>query len=1056
MSIYSQSVKNPITTALVYVAIGIIGIFSLTRLAIDFLPDLGSNTIIVFATYEGASPSDIENNVTKPLENVLATVSDLKHISSSSRENYCILILEFQYGIDIDEATNNVRDKLDMVTPMLPDKVKKPYIFKFSTDDIPIMMVSVESKESTHALYKILDDKVSSPISRINGVGTVSISGAPQREIDIYCDPYKLESYKLSIEQITQVVAMENRNVPLGSMDVGSQTYSMRVQGEFVDARQMRDIVVGSFNNQNVYLRDVAVVSDTIQERLQESYTNGIQGALLVIQKQSGANSVQIIKKINALMPDLQKTLPPDVKLSTVFDTSESIINTIDSLKEAIIVILILVVFIIMFFLGRWRATFIIAITIPVSLIAAFIYLLMSGNTINIISLSSLSLAIGLVVDDAIVVLENISTHIDRGSKPRSAAVFATSEVSLSVIASTLVILAVFLPLTMLQGMSGVLFRQLGWIVSIVITISMVASLTLTPMMSAYMLKPNAKRGKVFMILYAPIEKALHKLDNGYAKLLGWAVNHKLAVIVTATVIFVSSLMLLKVIPSEFFPVQDNARIGVTIKFPIGTRMETCRAFSKEFSDKLREEYPEITRVNFSVGQPADNNTWGKFQDNGSHIISMTIRMLKKTERERGIQEIADGIRDDLKKYPEINSYAVSTGGGMMGGQSNVTVEIYGYDFEITDRFAAEVAAKMQKIKGCTEVNISRSEYAPEIHVDFDRVKLAENGLNLVTASTYIQNRFSGAIASYFREEGDEYYVRVRYAPQFRQNLDAIEDIIVYNAQGNGIKVRELGTVVERLTPPTIERKDRERVVKVVGIVGTGAALSQIADDTKQVLSEIETPAGIYTELAGTYQDQQESFGDILLLIGLIIVLVYIVMASQFESFTYPFVIMFSIPFALTGVFIGLALTKTALGIMALLGIMMLIGIVVKNGIVLIDYTSLCRERGMSINEAVVAGGRSRLRPILMTTATAVLGMIPLAVGKGEGAEMWNSLGMTVAFGLTFSTLITLLLIPILYASFGHFGAWRKRRKNSELLCDTKEHFERKTGFEPATLSLGS
>jgi HAE1 family hydrophobic/amphiphilic exporter-1 len=1029
MSIYSKSVKNPITTALVYVAIAILGVYSLSKLAIDFMPDLGSNTILVFTTYNGASPTDIENNVSKPLENILTTVSDLKHISTSSRENYSVIVLEFQYGIDIDEATNNVRDKLDMVTPMLPDNVNKPYIFKFSTADIPIMMVSVESKESTNALYKILDDKVASPISRINGVGTVSISGAPQREINIYCDPYKLESYGLTIEQITQVIRMENLNLPLGSMDVGSQTYSMRVQGEFVDAGLMNDMVVGSFNNRNVYLRDVAMVADTIQERLQEVYTNGIQGGLLVIQKQSGANSVQICKKINAMLPDLHKNLPPDIKLDPIFDTSESIINTIDSLKEAIVVILILVVFIIMMFLGRWRATFIIAITIPVSLIAAFIYLLMSGNTLNIISLSSLSIAIGMVVDDAIVVLENISKHIDRGSKPRSAAVFATSEVSLSVIASTLVLLAVFLPLTMLQGMAGILFRQLGWIVSIVIAVSLVSALTLTPMMSAYMLKPNARRGKWFMVIFAPVEKALNKLDNVYGKLLHWSVTHKLIVVFAAILIFGSSMLLLKIIPSEFFPVQDNARIGVTVKFPIGTRMETCRTFADEFQKKLREDYPEILHANFTVGQPDDNNTWGKLQDNGSHIISMTIKMLKKTERKRSIAEIADGIRAELKKYPEINSYAVSTGGGMMGGQSNVVVEVYGYDFNITDKYAAEVATKMREIKGCTEVNISRSEYAPEIQVDFDRKKLAENGLNLATASTYIQNRFSGSIASFYREDGDEYYIRVRYAPQFRQSLEAIEDITVYNAQGNGIKVRELGNVVEVLTPPTIERKDRERIIKVTGIVGKGAALSQIADATKELLENLETPPEISTIISGTYQDQQESFSDLFLLLALIVTLVYIVMASQFESFTYPFVIMFAIPFAFTGVFIGLAVTKTALGLMALLGIVMLVGIVVKNGIVLIDYTILCRERGMSINEAVVAAGRSRLRPILMTTLTTVLGMIPLALGKGEGAEMWNSLGMTVAWGLTFSTLITLVLIPILYASFAHFGAWRKRRK---------------------------
>jgi len=558
--------------------------------------------------------------------------------------------------------------------------------------------------------------------------------------------------------------------------------------------------------------------------------------------------------------------------------------------------------------------------------------------------------------------------------------------------------------------------------------ISLISALTLTPMMAAYMLKPNARRGKLFMKFYAPVEKGLGKLDMAYGKLLKWAVTHKLIVVLTAIVIFISSLMLIKIIPTEFFPVQDNARMSINIKFPIGTRMETCRAFADKFQQKLRNEYPEILRINFNVGQPDNNNTWAKFQDNGSHVVAMNIRLLKKTQRKRGLLEIADGIRKELKQYPEINTFAVSTGGGMMGGQSNVTVEIYGYDFDVTDKFAAEIAAKMRQIKGCTEANISRSEYAPEIQVDFDRRKLAENGLNLATASTYIQNRFSGSIASFYREDGDEYYIKVRYAPQFRQSTDAIEDITVYNAQGNGIKVRELGKVGERLTPPTIERKDRERVVKVVGVVGSGAALSQIADATKEILNQAETPAGVSTILSGTFQDQQEAFSDLFLLGLLIVILVYIVMASQFESFTYPFVIMFSILFALSGVFIGLAVTKSALGLMAALGIVMLVGIVVKNGIVLIDYTILCRERGMSINEAVVTAGRSRLRPILMTTLTTVLGMVPLAVGKGEGAEMWNSLGTTVAWGLSFSTLITLILIPILYATFAHFGAWRKRR----------------------------
>lgn len=1034
MSLYQSAVRKPIMTALVYVAVAIIGIFSLVNLPVDLFPDMGENTIMVFTTYPGASASDVENNVSKPLENVLNGVSDLKHISSDSRENYSIVFLEFEYGIDIEDATNDVRDKLDMVSSMLPDDANTPFLFKFSVDDMPILMLSVQSGASTNALYKILDDRVVSPLSRVGGVGTVSISGAPQREIQIYCDPYKLEAYNLTIEAIAGVVGAENRNLPLGSMDIGSETYSMRVQGEFSEAKQMENIVVGSFNNQNIYLRDVAVVKDTVQERMQEVYNNGVRGAMIVVQKQSGANSVQISEKVMSMIPDIQKTLPSDVKLGVIANTSESIVNTINSLEESIILILVLVVLVVLFFLGRWRATFIIAIVIPVSLVGAFIYLGFTGNTLNIISLSSLSIAIGMVVDDAIVVLENISTHIERGSRPKSAAVFATSEVSLSIIATTLVLLAVFIPLTFLEGVAGIMFKQLGWIVSIVIIISTLAALTLTPMLSSIMLKNNPNRGKVFNAIYTPIEKFLDWLDKIYANMLGWCVSRKGVVLIVAMLIFGSSLLLFKFIPTEFFPTQDQARLSATVKLPIGTRMETSRAFALDFVEQVKKDYPEVLMINFSVGQPDDDNTFGMLSQNGSHIVKFNVRLTKKTERKRSLNEIADNLRADLAKYPEVNTYIVSSGGGM-GGQNSVDVELYCYDLDITDKFAADLKSRMEKVPGCSEVSISREEYTPEFQVDFDREKLAEHGLNLTTAASYVRNRFNGYTASYYREDGDEYNIKVRYAPEYRESIESIENILVYNNQGVGVRVKDLGTVVERLTPPTISRKDRERMVKVSCVVAKDAVLSELVAETEKVLNDMEIPSSLMYEIGGAWEDQQESFADMIMIMVLIVILVYIVMASQFESFSYPFIIMFSIPFALTGVLIGLAVSNTPLGIMAMVGILLLIGIVVKNGIVLVDYTILCCERGQSINEAIVTAGRSRLRPILMTTLTTVLGMIPLAVDKGEGAEMWNSLGTVVSWGLSLSTLVTLVLIPILFGIF----AERKEKKAAKKALKVQE-----------------
>lgn len=1034
MSIYATAVKKPVSTALVFVAIAILGLFSLSRLSIDLYPEIETNTIMVMTAYPGASASDIEMNVSKPMENVLNSVSDLKHITSQSKENISIITLEFEYGTDIDVATNDVRDKLDMVESQLPDDVENPVIFKFGTDDIPILLLSVTAEESTQALYKILDDKVANPLARVSGVGAVSISGAPIREVQVYCDPYKLEAYGLTIEGIANVIAQENRNTPGGNIDIGSNTYSLRVQGEFSDANQILDLVLGSKDGKNIYVRDIARVEDNVEERAQETFNNGKKGGMIVIQKQSGANSVNISKKVKEKLPEIQASLPSDVKLGVIVDTSTNILNTIDSLQETITITFVIVMLVVFIFLGRWRATFIIVLTIPISLVGAFIYLLASGNTLNIISLSSLSIAIGMVVDDAIVVLENVTTHIERGSKPKQAAVHATNEVAISVIASTLTMLAVFLPLTMITGMAGVLFRQLGWIVSIIMIISTTAALTLTPMLCSQMLRLDPKKGKLYILFFTPIEKALGALDNGYASFLNWCVRHRKSVVAIAVLVFAGSMMLMPNVKTEFFPTQDNARISIKIQLPIGTRQDISRELALRIDKELREKYPEITASNFTEGQADTDNTFASLSENGTHIISFNIRLLNVGERKRGLIEITDLIRQDIAKYPEIKKYEVIAGGSSgMGGQTTVDIEVYGFDFAQTDAVAAEIAKRMRTIKGCSQVNISREDYIPEYQIDFDREKLAMNGLNITTASAYLRNRINGSIASKYREDGDEYDIKVRYAPEFRQSVEDLENIIIYNNEGKGVRIRDIGKVVERMTPPTIERKNRERIITVSGVVGPGAALSDLVNATQKELDNIDFPSSVSYVMGGTYEDQQDTFSDLGILMALIVILVFIVMAAQFESLTDPFVIMFSIPFAFTGIVLGLVITDTPLGVMALIGVIMLMGIVVKNGIVLIDYTILCRERGMSIVTSVVTAGKSRLRPVLMTTLTTVLGMVPMAIGTGEGAEMWRSMGMTVAWGLSVSTLITLIIVPVVYCVFAGNGVRRRHRKLAKL-----------------------
>ena len=1020
MSIYRKAVNNPVTTALVFITLAIFGVFSLVNISLDRFPKFDANVVMVMSSYPGASAEDIETNLTKVLENSLNGVSDLKNISSTSRENISLITLEFVEGVDIDVATNDVRDKLDMVNSVLPDGASLPVIFKFSADDMPIMIMAATANESLSALEKILDDKVATPLARVSGVGTVSVAGAPQREIQVYVDPNKLEAYGLTISGIAGTIATENRNIPSGSIDIGSNTYALRVEKEFTAADQMLDIVVGHVHGKTVYLRDVARVIDGVEERYQEAYINGIQGAQIVIQKQSDANTVNVIKGVKKEMKNIEKGLPSDIKITTVMDSSDNILNTLNSLAETILVTFLIVMLVVYLFLGRWRATFIIVLAIPISLLASLMYLWATGNTLNIVSMSALSIAIGMVVDDAIVVLENISTHLERGAKPKEAAVHATQEVGISVIASTLTMLAVFMPLTLVKGMAGLMFKQLGWITSIIMIVSTIGALTLIPMLCAKFLRFKPKHGKMHDIIFGTFNKFIDKVSVGYGHLINWCVLHRPVVILTALGVFVATIAgLYPLIETEFMPSSDQGRITVQLELPAGTGQSITRDLGHEIYGKFVDNIPEIVNCSFSLGQADSDNSFAAMQTNGTHVISYNVNIGSMEERERSQAEIADVIRAILADYPQIKKTRVTegAGGGGMGGASTVDVEIYGHDFETSDQIGKQIQEKMLASGAFPQVLISRDEYTPEYQVDFDREKLAINGLNSSTAASFLSAAINGTTQSFYREDGDEYDIRVRYAPEFRTGIEDIENIMIYNTRGQGFRIKDLGTVIESQVPPSITRKNRERVLTVSGVVSKDMSLSKAVKMTEAAIADVDMPGELTYKIAGSFEKMQETFGDLIMLLIMIIILVYVVMASQFESFMSPFVIMFSIPFAFVGVFLGLVLTGTPLGTMGMIGVLILMGIVVKNGIVLIDYTILMRERGFGIVESTVIAAKSRLRPILMTTLTTVLGMIPMAVGQGEGSEMWRSLGMVVAFGLSVSTLVTLVIIPTVYAS---------------------------------------
>ncbi len=1036
MKIYETAVRKPVSTILIFIGAIILGLFSLNKLSIDLYPEMDFPALSVMTTYAGASAADIEQNVTKVLEDNLNTISNLKKITSKSQDNMSIITLEFEWGSNLDEASNDVRDVLGRIETYLPDNVDKPMIIKFNSSMIPILFLYATANESYNGLYKMLDEKVANPINRINGVGAVSISGSPTREVQINVDPQKLEAYRLSVEQIGQIIAQENANIPAGAIDIGSERLALRIEGEFTESVMLKDIVVTRVGDKVIHLSDVATVKDTIKTMTVDETINGQKGVRIIIQKQSGANSVQIAKAVRDLLPSLRNTLPPDVKLEVLNDTSLYISNSINSLTETVIYAFIFVVLVVLFFLGRWRATFIIVLTIPVSLMASFVYLLFTGGTINIISLSSLSIAIGMVVDDAIVVLENIVKHLERGARPKDAAIYATNEVWLAVLATTLTVVAVFLPLTMTGGIAGIMFKPLGWIVSIVVVVSTIAAITLTPMLSAKMLNFQASHTyKGLGIIFKPIDKFLDKLDNAYARLLTWAVRHRAVTIIGAFLIFLSSLLLIFQVPTEMFPTSDNGQITATVELPVGANLEQTKEVSNRLGQVFLEKCPEIKVLSISAGADDKAGFTALFGNSGVNAVTFTIVMdelqVRKKKGMRGMDAVADVLRAEIAKLPEVVKFSVLPGGNRGGSMSSnsVDVKVYGYDFNTSEKVANDLADSIRTIHGTRDVTLSREQMRVEMQVDFNREKLARFGMNTVSASMFVSNRINGLVASKYRENGEEYDIIVRYDEHFRTSVEDIENILLYNNLGQSIRLKEVAKVVERFSPPKIEHENRQRVITVSTLL-SGAALGDVAKATQDKINTMEIPDGISVAIAGSVQDQKEAFTDLLTLLVLIILLVYIVMATQFESFRMPFIIMLSVPFAFTGVFLALWMTGTPLGMIALIGAIMLVGIVVKNGIVIVDFTNLQRERGLSVNQAVITAGKSRLRPVLMTTLTTILGMIPLAVGSGEGSEIWKPMGIAVVGGLTFSTLLTLLVIPAIYAAFGNQQLKKERKAN--------------------------
>ncbi len=1033
MKLPELGVRKPVTTLMFFLAALIIGSVMISKLSVDYLPEIDMPTVTVVTEWSGASTEDVENKVTKLIERALGSVNNLKEMTSATTEGISSVTCEFMWGTDLDEASNDMRSNVDRVKGDLPDDAEEPRFMKFNTSQIPIQFYGVTARESVENLYDIIDRQVSDPLKRLPGVGTVLLFGGLQREIQILLDPEKLAGFGIDLDLVANTLAAENVTLPAGNIKIGRMDYTIRVPGEFKTPEELESVVLRSEKGAYVYMRDVARVLDGFEEEKRITEINGSRGMLMMIQKRSGANTVDVAMQVTSELEQLKPTLPRDIELHLIADTSTDITQSINNVSNTVKWAFIFVVLVTLLFLRNFRSALIIALTIPFSLITAFIFMWTMGWTINIISMSSLTVAIGMVVDNTVVVLENITKKVELGVAPREAAMFGSEEVGTAVAASTLTTIVVFLPLIFLQGESAVMFKQLGGLLTATLLASMVCALWLTPMLSAKLILEagarQAKTGARMAAIHSWGDRMFDAVDAAYGMLLRRALGDRWLVIVAAIVLLVGGMALFKTVGSEYSPEDDSDRLTIAVELGIGTRVEETAEVCRRMIPLALEAAGEENVKTYSMRCGENRGMGGS---SGTHIGQVQLRLVGTTERNKTSKAIGRKVADQVSSWPEI--VKVRTIGGGMGpgrGAMPISVEVTGFDFDILQRIAEEAAAIIRVTPGAVDVNIARDVGRPEIHIEIDRVKAAAHGLNVSQVARGMRTLFYGQSATKFREEDDEYDILLRLDEPHRSSLSDIASAEITAADGRRIRLDSVANIVERTGPLKIDRKNQERMIKVEADV-FGRSSGEVVDDLRsKINAQVALPAGVGIHFGGTAEDQAETFGQMRLMLILGILLVYMVMASQFESLLDPFLILFSIPFAFTGVAISLTLLGLTINIMSYIGMIMLVGVVVNNAIVLVDYINLLRARGQSLTEAIENAGRSRLRPVMITTLTSVAGMSPMVFGGGEGSAMWKPMGATIAGGLLFAMLITLVLVPTLYSLF-HSRAERKRLESAQ------------------------
>lgn len=1035
MNLPEFGVRRPVTNLMIFLGVIVLACYSLTRTGVDLFPEIEPPVISVVSSYPGASPEDVEIKVTEVLENQLGTTPGLEKIASFSVEEASVISLKFDWGTNLDAASNDIRDRIDLAKrflPDIPDEMGDPFIFKFNTANIPIVFIGVTARQSFSELYDLIDKRIADSLRQLPGVGAVQFQGGGlERQINIWLDRQKLEAYDFSVLDIMEVLRRENITQPVGNLKSGLTDYLIRLPGEFRSPDELNSVILGRRNGNFVYLKDVARVEDSFQEQLSIVRINQQPGLVMSVQKQSGTNTVKVAQRIVRRLKELERFLPSDVRLNIIFDTSKDIKLSLESLKSTLWFAIFLAIFMVWFFLRRITASVIIALAIPFSLLISFIYLFLSGKTINVISLSSLAIVSGMVIDSAIVVVDNVFRHIERGQSPYAAASAGASEMFLAITASTFTTVVVFMPLLFLSGVVGKMFGELAAVVIVTLFASLWTASTFTPMLCSKWLKPLSVSGRPGILkgFHDISERWFKALEDAYSRALKRCIRHKKMMAILFFVLFICGLSLIRFAGTEFIPEEDTGDLRITTHLPVGTRLEETDKVALRIEKIIAAEVPEAAHYYVRSGSVSGiGRTFG--HTSGANITSAGVKLVSKTQRKRSDKEIAQVLRREIKKVPGVIKADLSTGNPIgrviTGGRGkSIQVEIIGHSFEDTSKLAQKVKEIIERIPGAVDVDISRDAKRPELKIEVDREKAAVLGLDMKTVSESVKTFIHGSTATKYREKGETYDIHLRLEESSRSKIEDIDSLsVLVPLTGERIKLSNIAKIYEGFGPEEIERTNRERVVRVECNIFKRSFGDVLADIKKQ-LQSLALPQDVIINFGGEAEEQEKAFRDLGLLLVLGITMVYMVMAAQFESLLDPFIVLFAIPFTFIGVILGFLATGTTLNVVSFLGVVMLMGIVVNNAIVLISYINILRSKGLDLLEAITVGGRDRLRPVLMTTITTLAALLPLAFYKGEGSESWQPLGITMISGLSVSSFVTLFFVPTFYSIL------EKRRKRS-------------------------